>query len=205
VGRGALPGVPRPKYGVEYERDADAFGTVLCALIVVAGRLMLPSGGRGTDRMGEVEAIVPPDLAVVAVAGSDSDLTPLCGGRGTKRPAGAGIDLALVDGPSGARLGAGVAVLWAGAGIVLGLAELAGGLILLTVGRDATAADGLAAGKPAFGPSMLSRVGETFGRLMLALDKFRKALGEVRAAFAATGNPRSRVFRETAVSPPVLA
>jgi hypothetical protein len=111
VGRGALPGVPRPKYGVEYERDADAFGTVLCALIV-AGRLMLPSGGRGTDRMGEVEAIVvPPDLAVVAVAGSDSDLTPLCGGRGTKRPAGAGIDLALVDGPSGARLGAGVAVL----------------------------------------------------------------------------------------------
>jgi hypothetical protein len=205
VGRGALPGVPRPKYGVEYERDADAFGTVLCALIVVAGRLMLPSGGRGTDRMGEVEAIVPPDLAVVAVAGSDSDLTPLCGGRGTKRPAGAGIDLALVDGPSGARLGAGVAVLWAGAGIVLGLAELAGGVILLTVGRDATAADGLAAGKPAFGPSMLSRVGETFGRLMLALDKFRKALGEVRAAFAATGNPRSRVFRETAVSPPVLA
>jgi hypothetical protein len=155
--------------------------------------------------MGEVEAIVPPDLAVVPVAGSDSDLTPLCGGRGTKRPAGAGIDLALVDGPSGARLGAGVAVLWAGAGIVLGLAELAGGVILLTVGRDATAADGLAAGKPAFGPSMLSRVGETFGRLMLALDKFRKALGEVRAAFAATGNPRSRVFRETAVSPPVLA
>jgi hypothetical protein len=204
VGRGALPGVPRPKYGVEYERDADVFGTVLCALIV-AGRLMLPAGGRGTDRMGEVEAIVPPDLAVVAVAGSDSDLTPLCGGRGTKRPAGAGIDLALVDGPSGARLGAGVAVLWAGAGIVLGLAELAGGVILLTVGRDATAADGLAAGKPAFGPSMLSRVGETFGRLMLALDKFRKALGEVRAAFAATGNPRSRVFRETAVSPPVLA
>ena len=111
MGRGALPRVPRPKYGVEYERDADVFGTVLCALIV-AGRLMLPSGGRGTDRMGEVEAIVvPPDLAVVAVAGSDSDLTPLCGGRGTKRPAGAGIDLALVDGPSGARLGAGVAVL----------------------------------------------------------------------------------------------
>jgi hypothetical protein len=111
VGRGALLAVPRPKYGVEYERDDDVFGRVLCALIVVAGRPTLPSGGRGTDRMGEVEAIVPPDLAVVPVAGSDSDLTPLCGGRGTKRPAGAGIDLALVDGPSGARLGAGVAVL----------------------------------------------------------------------------------------------
>ena len=89
--------------------------------------------------------------------------------------------------------------------MVLGLAELAGGVILLTVGRDATAADGLAAVKPALGPSMFSRVGETFGRLMLALDRFRKALGEVLAAFAATGNPRSRVFRETAVSPPVLA
>ena len=102
MGRGALLGVPRPKYGVEYERDDDVFGTVLCALIVV--------GGRGTDRIGEVEGIVPPDLAVVPVAGSDSDLIPLCGGRGTKRPAGAGIDLAL-DGPSGARLGDGVGVL----------------------------------------------------------------------------------------------
>jgi hypothetical protein len=89
--------------------------------------------------------------------------------------------------------------------MVLGLAELAGGVILLTVGRDATAADGLAAGKPALGPSMFSRVGETFGRLMLALDRFRKALGEVLAAFAATGNPRSRVFRGTAVRPPVVA
>jgi hypothetical protein len=89
--------------------------------------------------------------------------------------------------------------------MVLGLAELAGGVILLTVGRDATAADGLAAVKPALGPSMFSRVGETFGRLMLALDRFRKALGEVLAAFAATGNPRSRVFRGTAVRPPVVA
>jgi hypothetical protein len=81
VGRGALPGVPRPKYGVEYERDADVFGTVLCALIVV--------GGRGMDRIGEVLGI-PPDLTVEPVAGL---LTPrfdigavlpkLCGGRGT--------------------------------------------------------------------------------------------------------------------------
>jgi hypothetical protein len=60
VGRGALLGVPRPKYGVEYERLGDAFGTVLCALIVV--------GGRGTDRIGEVEGI-PPDLTLEPVAG----------------------------------------------------------------------------------------------------------------------------------------
>jgi hypothetical protein len=74
-------GVPRPKYGVEYERDADAFGTVLCALIV--------AGGRGTDRIGDVEGI-PPDLTVEPFVGL---LTPwfdigavlpkLCGGRGT--------------------------------------------------------------------------------------------------------------------------
>ena len=85
---------------------------------------------------------------------------------------------------------------------MLGLAELAGGVILLTVGRDATAADGLAAGKPAFGPSMLARVGFTFGLPILALDRFRKAPEEMLARFRATGSPRSRVFRETAVSAP---
>jgi hypothetical protein len=68
VGRGALLGVPRPKYGVEYERDDDVFGMVLCALIVIAGRPTLASGGRGTDRVGEVEGI-PPDLAVEPVVG----------------------------------------------------------------------------------------------------------------------------------------
>jgi hypothetical protein len=76
VGRGTLLGVPRPKYGVEYERgDADVFGTVLCAL--VAGRLTLPIGGRGTDRdAGEGEEVTPPNLAA---EGSDIDLTPFCG------------------------------------------------------------------------------------------------------------------------------
>jgi len=82
----------------------------------------------------------------------------------------------------------------------VGLDELAGGVILLTVGREATAADGLAAGKPAFGPSMLARVGDTSGLLML--DRFRKLLGEILAAFGPTGKPRSRVFRGTAVSAP---
>jgi hypothetical protein len=125
----------------------------------------------------------------------------LWGGRGTKRPAGAGMGLALLDCPSGARFGAGVAVVRAGElPTLFGLAEPAAGVILLTVGREATPADGLAAGWPAFGPSMFSRVGEASGRLML--DRFRKELGETLTAFEATGRPRSRVFRETAVSAP---
>jgi hypothetical protein len=111
------------------------------------------------------------------------------------------MGLALLDCPSGTRLGVAVVVLRAGElPTLLGLAELAGGVILLTVGREATPADGLAAGWPALGPSMFSRVGETSGRLML--DKFRNELGETLTAFEATGRPRSRVFRETAVSAP---
>ena len=51
---------------------------------------------------------------------------------------------------------------------------------------------------------MFSRVGETFGRLMLALDRFRKALGETLALFAETESPCSRVLRETAVRAPGL-
>lgn len=88
------------------------------------------------------------------------------------------------------------------AGVAVGLEEFAGGVIRLTVGREAAAACGCAAAKPAFGPSMLSRVGDAFGRPMLALDRLRNALGEILAAFAATGSPCSRVFRETAVSAP---
>ena len=87
--------------------------------------------------------------------------------------------------------------------MVLGLAELAGGVILLTVGREVTPDDGLAAGWPALDPSVFSRVGETSGRLML--DRFRNALGETCAEFEATGKPRSRVFLEAALRPPVVA
>jgi hypothetical protein len=118
-------------------------------------------------------------------------LPRLCGGRGIKRPAGAGSDLALLDCPSGARLCVGLVVpREAGVPVFckVGLAELAGGVIRVTVGRDATAEDGFAAGRPAFGPSTLSRVGETSG--LLIVDKFRKLLGEILAAFVATGSPR---------------
>ena len=60
-----------------------------------------------------------------------------------------------------------------------GLDEALGGVIRLTVGREAAAADGCAAGKPAFGPSTLARVGDKFGLPILALERFRKAPGEM--------------------------
>jgi hypothetical protein len=140
---------------------------------------------------------------------AELELPRLCGGRGTLRPAGCG-DLALVSCPP--RLAADVATLRpAGAAVVCeaasagdGLDEVLGGVIRLTVGRESVAADGCAAGRPAFGPSMLARVGDKFGLPILALDRFRKAPGEMWARFAATGNPRSSVFRETAVSAPGL-
>jgi len=176
------------------------------------GRFSLPCGGRGTLRFmpvcgalrfGAVALLPRFDIAV------ELELPRLCGGRGTLRPAGCGMDLA----PTGCspRFAGDVAVLRA-IGVPLlrdeaaadGLDEVLGGVIRLTVGRETVAADGCAAGKPAFGPSMLARVGDTFGLPILALDRFRKALGETLAAFAETESPCSRVLRETAVSAPGL-
>jgi hypothetical protein len=190
--------LPRPKYGLEYEREAeDVFGIVLCAVIVGWPELLV--GGRGTDRgIGD---------AADGFADLPAESDPaLCGGRGTERPAGCGMDLALFDSPSGAWLMEG-AVLWTDPRLceAADLEKLAGGVILLTVGREVTPADGLAAGWPAFDPSTLARVGETSGLPMLALDNPRIALGEILAAFPRTESPCSRVFRETAVRPPVVA
>jgi len=171
---------------------------------VIVGRLKLPCGGRGTDR-GEVEGMLPADLAPGPLEGPASDLAPLCGGRGTKRPAGAGRDATLFGRTSGVRL-VGIAVLRTAeasgpreAGCVAGRAELAGGVILLTVGREAAARDGRAF---VFGPSMAPRAGDTSGLPMAEI--FRKAPGETLAAFCATGSPRSSVFRGTAVKAPGL-
>lgn len=208
-GRGTLLGVLRPKYGLEDDREGeDIFGTVLRALIV--GRLTLPSGGRGTLRFmpvcgallrfGAIELAPWFDIAV------ELELPRLCGGRGTLRPAGCGIDLAPLG--CSPRFAGNVAVPRAIGVPPLraedGLDEVLGGVIRLTVGRETVAADGCAAGKPAFGPNMLARVGDTFGLPILALDRFRKAPEGILARFAATGSPRSRVFRETAVSAPGL-
>jgi hypothetical protein len=172
-----------------------------------------PCGGLGTLRFMAIcgalrfaiAGLLTPRLDIAA----ELELPRLCGGRGTLRPAGCG-DLALLSCPP--RVAAGVAVLRAAGVAVLceaatagdGWDEVLGGVIRLTVGREADAADGCAAGRPAFGPSMLARVGDTFGLPRLELDKFRKAPGEMLALFPATGSPRSSVFRETAVSAPGL-
>jgi len=180
----------------------------LRALIV--GRFMLPSGGRGTDRdPGEFAADIPPGRA--PAEGPENDRSLLCGGRGTLRlPAicgelrfmVAGLLIPRLDIADGSpRFADGVVVPRAEAAV---REELAGGVMWLTVGREAIAADGCAAGNPAFGPSMLARVGDTFGLAMLALDRFRNALEGMLARFAPTGSPRSRVLRETAVNAPGL-
>lgn len=139
-GRGTLFGVLRPKYGVEYERDdEDIFGMVLCAVIVGCPEPLV--GGRGTDRdIGELADELP-----YLPAESDPSL---CGARGTVRPAGCGMDLALFNDPSGARPADDAPVLRAAPMFceTAGLEAPAGGVILLTVGREVTPADGLAAG-----------------------------------------------------------
>ncbi len=81
--------------------------------------------------------------------------------------------------------------------IAAGREEFAGAVILLTVGLAAVETGGRA---DALGPSVASRFGVTFGLPMAAT--FRKELGEILAAFWATGSPRSRVLRETAVKAP---
>ena len=178
---------------------------------------MLPAGGRGTDRVaGEFDGDTAPERAPAPAEGPENDLALLWGGRGTLRFAAiCGALRFMVVGLLTLRLDiAGFADgrPWEFAGDVATLRgeavereEFAGGLIRLTVGREVVAADGCAAGRPAFGPSMAARVGDALGLAMLALEIFRRALGEMLARFEATGRPRSRVFRETAVSAPGLA
>jgi len=172
-----------------------------------------PCGGRGmlrfiaicvvSERAGSEVTPRPKNPRLDMAAGL---LFPrLCGGRGTKRPPGAGMEVALVVRPAGVRP-AGWVVLRAPGfprareAVAAGLDEIAGGVILLKVGREAVDRDGWAAGEPVFGPSLVSRVGDTSG--LPIEEMLRKAPGEILAAFWATGSPRSRVFRETAVSAP---
>jgi hypothetical protein len=169
-------------------------------------------GGRGTlwfmAICGALWFAIAGSLKTRFDIAAELELARLCCGRGTLRPAGCGKDRALAGCPPRLAVDVtglwpvGVASLYEAATAGDGLDELLGGVIRLTVGRETVAAEGCAAGKPAFGPSMLARVGFTFGLPILALDRFRKAPEEMLALFPATGSPRSRVFRETAVSAP---
>ncbi len=71
--------------------------------------------------------------------------------------------------------------------------------IRLTTGREKLRGGGAAAIRPAFGPSMLVRVGRTFSERtgLILLIWF----GETRIAFRATDCEFSSVLRETAVNP----
>jgi hypothetical protein len=189
------PGLaPAPAEGPENGRAPLCGGRGTLLFIATCGALRFAAG------------LPPPRFDIPA----ELELPRLCGGRGTFRPAGCGIDLALFTCPprlaAGAPVlrGVGAAVLCEAATAGDGFDELLGGVIRLTVGREASAADGCAAGRPAFGPSTLARVGDTFGLPRLALLKFRKALFGMLTRLWATGKPRSRVFRETAVSAPGL-
>jgi len=207
-----LLGVPRPKYGDEYEREPDVMpGAVFRALTV--GLL----AGRGTDREAENPgeelgraAFIPSDLAPTPAEAPENDLALLCGGRGTLRPAEADEDAS--GRPSDPRFAIGEPALRpaapsllceaAIAGDGLDKPEFLGGVIRLTVGREVIPEAGCAAAIPAFDPSTLARVGEIFGLSRLALDRFRRALLGMLTLLPATDNPRSSVFRETAVIAP---
>lgn len=137
---------------------------------------------------------------------AELELPRLCGGRGTERPAGAGDDIAVPRGVVAAAglWPVGVAVLCVEAIDGDGFDEL-GGVIRLTVGREAIAEDGCAAGRPAFGPSMLARVGDTLGLPILALDRSCNAVGDILAVLLpVTGRPRWSVFPEATVNAPGL-
>ena len=69
----------------------------------------------------------------------------------------------------------------------------------LTVGREAAALVGLAAGEPAFAPSMLSCVGLTSGPL--ALGRLCKALSGIFAMLFCTGSECCSVLFDAAVKP----
>jgi len=69
----------------------------------------------------------------------------------------------------------------------------------LTVGREAAAFVGLAAGRPAFDPSMLSCVGLTSGPF--ALGRSCNALSGTFPMLCATGNECCSVLFDAAVNP----
>jgi hypothetical protein len=204
-------------------------GAVFRALTVglLAGRGTDREAENPGEELGRA-AFIPSDLAPTPAEAPENDLALLCGGRGTLRPAEADEDasgrpsdprFAIGEEPrfpmgeaEDPRFAIGEPALRpaapsllceaAIAGDGLDKPEFLGGVIRLTVGREVIPEAGCAAAIPAFDPSTLARVGEIFGLSRLALDRFRRALLGMLTLLPATDNPRSSVFRETAVIAP---
>lgn len=224
VGRDTLPcggrGTERPAALDELlpsEREALLFGDSEIRLLL----LPIELGGRGTLRF--IAVCVGSERDGVLLAPIPLRAAPalpelmLCGGRGTERPAEPEVAapgrLCAVSGPRAAVDGLGLlpAAELSGpraevcgarvAALELPRATLAGGVIRLTVGRDAAALVGWAAGCPACAPSVLSRVGVTCGPRALLFTRLCALAGVSFAIFEATGSECCSVLLEAAVNP----
>jgi len=203
--RADIAGRTLPCGGRGTDRDSgEAEGLMPPDVALEGCDLMPPTGGRGMLWFIAISVLsgrADPEVALRDASPADD------GGRGTNRPPGSGIGLTLdwlpgVRPSDGFSRAIGFAAPRVPGCIAFGFDALTDEPIRLTVGREAAANEGRAAGAPVFGPSLLSRVGETSGLPMLGT--FRRAFGETRMEFAATGKPRASVWLETAVKAPGL-
>lgn len=159
-GRGTLRG--ELAVGAVLRALVDGPGTLRFIAVCEGSVLTAPpdEGGRGTFR-----PTVPPFALRLG-----EPLLRLCGGRGTLRPAGAGVRVALaslaeapvlcgVSGPRAVELPALRAAAFSPPRETAERADAAGGVMRLTVGRENAAEDGRAAVSPLRPPSMACRVG----------------------------------------------
>jgi hypothetical protein len=172
---------------------------------------MLLCGGRGTPRFMAICDGSVRDWAGEALPMGRSPMPPrlklpaFCGGRGTLRPAGDGIDRVCVCGACGVddpafrplEVSPRAAAIW----LAAALDDTAGGVMRLTVGRE-NAPEAGRAPELAFAPSLLSRVGFTFTRLR-DWAPF-KSFGVRWTEFPWTDKPCWRPFCDMALSAPGL-
>ena len=144
--------------------------------------------------MGAAELFAPPDVGPVCEmrAGEDGESPSRSFGIGEAVRFGwLPVFPFMLTGPR-------IELIW------LPLAELAGGVILLTTGREVTCAGGAAAARPellpALCPSTLSRVGVALTRFNAGA--FRACCGETFRALRFTGSELTSAFFGTAVNPP---
>ena len=124
--------------------------------------------------IGVLELFAPPKVGALCVPRTGED----AGGPPRSFTAGEGVRFGWPAAFPVMLTGPRIELIW------LPLPAEAGGVILLTTGRDATCAGGAAAGLPEFPalcPSTLSRVGVAFTRFNAGA--FRACCGEIFSAF----------------------